>query len=143
MYHTVPHLGKSYSRPSSSTRLELTVCCTEHPTHPQRSTPRTLQNFSATRPRSKRELEIPSGIIYPISRLLIIRIDVREPADAASHNTLQVDAVLVQEIVVGLRDEPSKKVCFTTPIQRYRGGGDEEALTSSLAMDATASGLFG
>jgi len=68
---------------------------------------------------------------------------VRKPADTTSHNTLQVDAVLVQEIIVGLRHKPSRKVCFTTPVQKYRRGGDEEALTSSLAMDATALGLFG
>lgn len=72
--------------------------------------------FSATRLRSKRELEVPIGVIYPISRLLIIRIDVRKPADATSLNGLQVDAVLVQEIIVGLRhDEPSKKIFFPQP----------------------------
>jgi hypothetical protein len=55
------------------------------------------------------ELEPPSGIIYPISRLLLIRIDVCEPTDATSHDTLQVDAVLVKKIKVSLRHEVSKE----------------------------------
>ena len=58
--------------------------------------------FSARCLRSERELKPPRGIIYPISRLLIVRIDVREPTDATSHDILQKGALLIKKVVIAL-----------------------------------------
>jgi hypothetical protein len=60
------------------------------------------RSSSARSFRGERELEVPGGIIYPVSRLLLVRIDMREPADATPHDVLQVDAVLIKKIKVGL-----------------------------------------
>jgi len=63
----------------------------------------TTQTFSARRLRREGELEPPSAVIYPISRFLSVGIDVREPANATPHDILQVDAVLIQKMVVCLQ----------------------------------------
>lgn len=51
--------------------------------------------LSTRRFRSEREFEPPRRIIYPIPRLLAVRVDVREPADATPNDILQVAAVLI------------------------------------------------
>jgi hypothetical protein len=51
--------------------------------------------FSARCSRSEREFKPFRGIIYPVSTLLAIRVDVCEPADATSNDILQVAAVLI------------------------------------------------
>jgi hypothetical protein len=51
--------------------------------------------LSTRRSRSEREFEPPRRIIYPVPRLLTVRVDVREPADATPNDILQVAAVLI------------------------------------------------
>jgi hypothetical protein len=57
---------------------------------------------STRRSRSEREFEPPRRIIYPVPRLLVVRVDVREPADATHDDILQVAAVLIYNVVVVL-----------------------------------------
>ena len=51
-----------------------------------------------------RELELGLAIraINAVSRLLVFGVDVREPADAAPDDGLEVRTVLVEELVVAL-----------------------------------------
>jgi hypothetical protein len=58
--------------------------------------------LSARCSRSEREFEFPRGIVYSVSRLLVIRVDVCEPAYSTANDILQVIAVLIQEAEVGL-----------------------------------------
>lgn len=51
--------------------------------------------LSTRRSRSEREFEPPRRVIYPVPRLLAVRVDVREPADATPNDILQVAAVLI------------------------------------------------
>jgi hypothetical protein len=50
---------------------------------------------STRRSRSEREFEPPRRIIYPVPRLLAVRVDVREPADATPNDILQAAAVSI------------------------------------------------
>jgi hypothetical protein len=59
-------------------------------------------DFSARCSRSEGELEPPRKIIYPVSRLLDIRVNVCKPADATPNDIFKVETVLIQKDVVGL-----------------------------------------
>lgn len=61
----------------------------------QKHNPAEAPEPSTRRSRSEREFELSRRIIYPISRLLVVRVDVSEPADAAPNDILQVAAVLI------------------------------------------------
>ena len=56
----------------------------------------------ARRPGRERELQDALAVVDTVSRLLVVGIDVREPADAAPDDGLEVRAVLVEEFVVAL-----------------------------------------
>lgn len=56
---------------------------------------------------------MPLGVVDPVPRLLVVRVDVREPADAAPYDSLQVLAVLVQQLIVSLaqeEDQPGRSI---------------------------------
>ena len=61
----------------------------------QKRNPADAPEPSTTRSRSEREFEPPRRIIYPVPRLLVVRIDVREPADATLNDILQAAALLI------------------------------------------------
>jgi hypothetical protein len=88
--------------------------------------------LSARYSRCERKLDLSSAIIYPISWLLVIRVDVRKPANTTSHHVLQVLAMLIQKGEISL----GHRLCDGVLIEGV-------VLTCSLEMLATALGLFG
>ena len=59
-----------------------------------------MASVSALSPGRKGELHHTLGVVDAISWLLVVRIDVREPADTTSDDLLEVLAVLVEEDII-------------------------------------------
>ncbi len=75
----------------------------------------------ALRPWSERDFHLPLRVVYPIPWLLVVRVDVREPADAASDNSFEVLAVLVKEDVILLFVRDICHRIWTVGLYTFRG----------------------
>ena len=58
--------------------------------------------ISTARLRIEGELGLPGAAVDAVPGLLIVRVDVREPPDAAAGRVLEVRALRIQQLVVGL-----------------------------------------
>ena len=79
------------------------------------------------------EFEVSRTVINPITRLLIVAVDVREPANTSADNLLEIFTMPIQEdeILLGKRS------------QGKRSGEKDLCLTCSFSTSDTAKGLFG
>jgi hypothetical protein len=89
-------------------------------------------NNSARCPRSEVELRLHVDIHYSIPGLLVVRVQMSEPADTTSRDCFQIRTLGVQKGVIFLSRRVSERN------EHQRG-----APTDSSAMLATAFGLFG
>jgi len=70
----------------------------------------------------ERELQFPRGRVDPIARFLVVRVDVSEPSDTASH-LLELGALRVKEIKVLLLGADRGDCCSAVGRDAIRGHG--------------------